>query len=156
MFTVKYLKYLVRHKWYVFVECKKLGVPFLGIVHDLSKFHPEEFFRSASRYYGDHADDKAEKQALQEYKKSWLHHQRHNKHHWQYWVVYIPRSNDNWTSEWGCLAMPDRYRREMVADWRGSGITFGDPDTKAWYMSHKETILLHPETRAWVEKELAI
>jgi len=44
----------------------------------------------------------------------------------------------------------------MLADWRGSGRTFGKPDTRAWYEANRDKMLLHPETRLWVELELGI
>lgn len=50
--------------------------------------------------------------------------------------------------------MPDVYRREMLADWRGAGRASGNPDTAAWYMKNRENIKLHPDTRAWIEKQL--
>jgi hypothetical protein len=48
----KYLKYVIRHKWYVFLECCNLGIPFRGIFHDLSKFLPDEFFPYMNHFYG--------------------------------------------------------------------------------------------------------
>lgn len=52
------------------------------------------------------------------------------------------------------LPMPDRYRREMVADWRAAGLAQGKPNTRVWYQNNKNNMLLHPETRAWVEANL--
>lgn len=36
-----YLWYVLRHKYFVFVECCRLGVPWRGLVHDLSKLSPK-------------------------------------------------------------------------------------------------------------------
>jgi hypothetical protein len=59
--------------------------------------------------------------------------------------------------------MPDRYRREMLADWRGAGRAYGrqpeknnDPDAAAWYLENRAKIILHPDTRAWLEDELVV
>lgn len=49
---LRYLKYLIRHRWYVFLECCKLGIPWRGIVHNLSKFLPSEWFPYVERFYG--------------------------------------------------------------------------------------------------------
>ncbi|MEW6726891.1 MAG: DUF5662 family protein [Bacillota bacterium] len=54
------------------------------------------------------------------------------------------------------LPMPDRYRKEMLADWHGAGKAQGKPDTKAWYLANKDKMLLHPETRDWVEAQLGV
>lgn len=147
----RYLWYLLKHKWYTFVECCHLGVPWLGVIHDLSKFSSVEFVRSARRYCGDPVE---QLRATDPYKWAWLHHQRTNKHHWGYWVVYIPIPDQNYNEVWGCLPIPDRYRREMLADWIGSGKTFGSSNPAEWYEKNKDKMLLHPDTRAWIEEQL--
>jgi hypothetical protein len=52
MMHLRYLKSQLRHKWFVFVECCKLGIPHLGIIHDLSKFLPSEWRGYACYFYG--------------------------------------------------------------------------------------------------------
>ncbi len=53
--AVKYLKYLwyvIRHKWYVFKVCCEYGMGWRGAVHVLSKFRPSEFFPYTEHFYG--------------------------------------------------------------------------------------------------------
>jgi hypothetical protein len=52
------------------------------------------------------------------------------------------------------LEMPDCYRREMLADWRGAGLAQGTPDTLRWYTVNRHKMMLGPETRAWIEGQL--
>ena len=52
------------------------------------------------------------------------------------------------------LPMPEKYRMEMIADWRGAGKALGNSDTLGWYTKNRDNILLNPETRAEVEREL--
>jgi hypothetical protein len=47
-----YFKYILKHKYYCFIECWKLGIPWRGIVHDLSKFRPCEWFPYVEYFYG--------------------------------------------------------------------------------------------------------
>jgi hypothetical protein len=54
------------------------------------------------------------------------------------------------------LPMPDRYRREMLADWKGAGLAMGKPNTREWYLANRQKMILHPDTRAWVEKQLGV
>ena len=82
----KYFKTIATHKWYVFIECCKLGIVMRGIMHDLSKLSPYEFVASA-RYYANCGND-------EEYQYAWLHHKAHNKHHWEYWVDWESRSEE--------------------------------------------------------------
>lgn len=49
---IKYLGYLLRHKWYVGIECFKRGLYWRGIKHDWSKFLPSEFVPYANYFYG--------------------------------------------------------------------------------------------------------
>lgn len=145
-----YLWDLLQHKWWVFVECCRLGIPWLGVIHDLSKFHPAEFPHAARRYKGTEEQQEAAKRT---YPGAWLHHQHTTKHHWIYWVVYMPIPGFEWVAEWGCIPIPDRYRREMLADWHGAGRRFGKP-ALVWYTEQRDKILLHPTTRAWLERRI--
>lgn len=52
------------------------------------------------------------------------------------------------------LKMPERFAREMVADWVGAGLAQGYNDPWTWYANNSYKILLHPETRVLVEKLL--
>lgn len=91
-----YLWYVLRHKWFVFLECWRLGIPWLGVVHDMSKFTPGEWFPYVNHFYGPDSHHKdgshAPKQIRDEtgyYKPTntgdaafdfaWLLHQKRNK-----------------------------------------------------------------------------
>jgi hypothetical protein len=163
----KYLKSQVRHHWFVFVECCKLGIPWLGIVHDLSKFSPSEWRGYARYFYGGYPDEDAmgvwgwtyytgptKQSVAHDFDVAWLHHQHRNKHHWQRWLLTLDSARGD--GKLFPLPMPDRYRREMLADWRGAGRAYGNSNTAEWYRQNREQIQLHPETRQWIEKQLGI
>ena len=42
--TLKHFNLVTRHRWVVFKLCCKAGIPWRGLVHDLSKFSPTEFW----------------------------------------------------------------------------------------------------------------
>lgn len=131
---LRYLIYILRHKWFVFIECCRLGIFWRGITHDLSKFLPFEWEPYADRFFGNgyHADD---------FEKAWAHHWRFNDHHWQHWVLYPKKE---------CQLMSYGATREMVADWIAMGKTQGN-NALAYYKAQKDNILLHPVTRKNVE-----
>jgi hypothetical protein len=52
--------------------------------------------------------------------------------------------------------MPERYRREMLADWVGAGAAQGTPDTRAWYLARGHRHPLGRQTRAWLERRLRV
>jgi hypothetical protein len=154
---LKYLSYVLRHKWFVFVECCKLGLPLQGLFHDISKLTPQEWSPYVNHFYGKKPSPRDKTGAYnplhvgEDFDYAWLSHQHHNKHHWQYWIL---RGDAGWTKT---MPMPDRYRKEMLADWRGAGRAIkGKDDTAGWYRANKEKMELHPDTRAWIEKQLGV
>lgn len=50
--ALKHIKLVMKHKWLVFKFSLKVGIPFRGIMHDLSKFSPTEFFESIKYFEG--------------------------------------------------------------------------------------------------------
>lgn len=80
----KHFVLILRHRHRVFVHCVKCGLPFRGIVHDLSKFSPEEFFESI-KYYRGHRSPIGVCRQETGMSRAWLHHKGRNKHHIEYW-----------------------------------------------------------------------
>ncbi|MBI2934662.1 MAG: hypothetical protein HYY29_03725 [Chloroflexi bacterium] len=146
---IRYAKYVLRHKWYVFIACCRLGIPWQGITHDLSKFRPSEWGPYAEYFYGKH---RITAPCVTEafFDEAWLFHQHRNPHHWQYWLLREDSSPDI-----KIMHMPDKYRREMLADWRGAGRAItGKDDTLTWYTKNKDRMTLHYTTREWIEDQL--
>ena len=150
---LRYLRYVIRHKWFVFAECCKLDIPWRGILHDLSKFGPPEWFPYAEFFYGEYcwqrgSELRPPKHIDDAFDLAWLHHLHYNPHHWQYWI----RHGDDGGIR--VFPMPLMYASEMVADWRGAGRAQGKPDTAAWYLENKDKMTLHENTRRYVESLL--
>ncbi len=148
--------YTLKHKWYVFLECCKRGIPLRGLLHDLSKFTPREFFPYAL-YFFDENGKKFENihdktgaynplVGAESFKQAWFWHQHRNKHHWQYWVC----PGENRSAE--AIKIPRKYVLEMVSDWTGAGKAQGTPDVLKWYQGSKDKMLLHPDTRKEIEE----
>lgn len=149
----KYLKHVLRHKWFVFIYCLQYRLIWRGIKHDWSKFLPSEWNPYVDFFYRGESSTKTggsiAKRATPDFEIAWNHHQKRNDHHWQYWV----RLGDDGTTL--VLSMPDAARKEMIADWRGAGRALGKPNTWEWYEANKDKMQLHPHTRILVETELA-
>lgn len=141
----KYLKYVLRHKWYVFIECCKLGIPLRGLLHDLSKLLPSEFFPYARYFYGRWIKER-ETEVNNAFDLAWLKHQKRNPHHWQYWLL----EEDSGSMK--ALGRHRKYTKEMVADWIGAGKAIhGKNDVRQWYEENKYIIVLDDVTRLYVE-----
>jgi hypothetical protein len=162
---LQYLRYILRHKWYVFQECCKLGIVWRGIWHDLSKFRPDEWLPYARYFYGTYRkqadltvyektyywDVRTQESVSDEFDGAWLRHIHRNPHHWQW---HILREDDGGVK---VLEMPWDDMLEMVADWRGAGKAQGKGDnTEAWYGENKGKMKLHPRTRQVVEELIGV
>lgn len=122
----------MQHKYWVFCEGRKLNVPLLQLlIHDWSKFLPDEWMAYIHFYRGAALD----KNTMEK------HHQR-NRHHPEWWV-----------KDGEVLPMEDRFRREMLADWRAVGRVKGN-DVALWYQQYGVHYTFHPETRAWLEQHI--
>lgn len=141
---LKYFWYLVRHKWYVFFACLKYGILWRGITHDLSKFLPSEWPPYVDYYFGDNTTE-----AKKRFNKAWAKHKKRNPHHWQHWVRMTADGREL------ILPMPDKYRKEMLANWVGASKAKGKgSDILPWYCENHKKMKLHPETRMWIEEQI--
>lgn len=148
---MRYFFYLLYHKWHVFLECCRLGIPLLGILHDLDKFLLDEFLPMAKLFSQTGSSlAKANDFRLDNIRLSLAKnlHYRRSRHHWESWVSF---AGNGAIVE---LPVPDRYRREMLADWRAAGKATRNMSAEEWYRAYGEKIRLHPDTRAWLEERL--
>lgn len=153
-----YFLYVLRHKWFVFLQCCKFGIPWLGLVHDWSKFLPSEFIPYARYFHNPDGTPRQRRDDTGYYKPTdtgdvafdfaWLLHQKRNRHHWQWWIL---------PEDYGgikVLPMQEKYRLEMVADWIGAGLAQGAPDIIRWYIKNCDKMIFHTSTTAWIESIL--
>jgi hypothetical protein len=108
-----HLKTITLHKWYVMMECFRMGLYWQGIIHDLSKYSITEFLTSARYFQGDSTPIGAEK-AKKGYSLAWLNHKARNKHHWEYWVDFTNGKS------LVLAPVPDKYIKEMACDMIGA------------------------------------
>lgn len=101
---------ITKHRHEVIKNCFRAGIGFQGLFHDLSKYSPTEFFQGIKYYQGTRSPNEQERE-LFGYSKAWLHHKGRNKHHYEYWNDYNPK-----TKRLEAVKMPDRYFVEMVCD----------------------------------------
>ena len=148
-----HLTTITHHKWLVFCYCRRLGLWRQGLCHDLSKYSPAEFWVGVKYFQGNRSPNDAQRKA-EGCSTAWLHHKGRNRHHLEYWIDYG-------TTKTGLTGMkiPLRYICEMVCDRvAASQIYLGDryTDASAWeyYKRSRDHYLMHPESRAMLEKLL--
>jgi hypothetical protein len=160
---LRYLSYVLRHKWHVMRECFKHGLYWRGITHDLSKFRPSEWIPYVENFYGKPKKAYSEFPAGLKYQfdcwklskeywdgrfdMAWLEHIHRNPHHWQH---YILREDEGATK---ILPMPYDVAVEMVCDWRGASRAItGSDNTLDWYTKNRDKMRLDFDTRLLVER----
>ncbi|MDO4961433.1 MAG: DUF5662 family protein [Eubacteriales bacterium] len=152
-----HLRTVCTHKFYVAQGCFKCGLYYQGLLHDLSKFSPQEFMVGV-KYFDGHKSPNAVQRTLNDgCSTSWLHHKGRNRHHFEYWIDYSVKPG---MTVYG-NRMPMKYVAEMVCDRRAACITYQGKDysqASAWehYQFSKKRIIMHADTRAVLEKCLAI
>ena len=148
-----YLLFVLKHKWFVLVAGARMKVPLLQlIVHDWTKFLPSEFPQYATWFYADktYMSEEQKRQARVNFLYAWAHHLRRNPHHWQHHILVESGTTLQ------LMRIPDRYVREMVADWMGAGRAInGKWEARDWYSKNRDRIMLESSTRRRVEELLS-
>lgn len=99
--------------------------------------------------YWAHDDEVAYDDGKKAFDLAWLHHQKLNPHHWQYWL--LPRDDGSMQP----LEIPEKYVKEMICDWWGASMAYGNKGrNRDWYEANKDNMALHPETREYVERAI--
>lgn len=146
--VVEHFKLITKHKWVVFKLCCKLGQPWRGLLHDLSKYSWTEFGEGITYYVGTHSPITEAKKA-KGYSKAWLHHKGRNKHHAEYWIdVSAPNPTP---------IIPYQYAVEMICDKLAAGMIYqGKNWTKEYQLSYwenereKQRNRINPKTEAFI------
>jgi len=144
---IKHLCLICRHKWHVFRLCCLAGIPLQGLLHDLSKFSPAEFWESV-KYYNGHRSPIVVSREANGFSNAWLHHKGRNKHHWEYWIDGYKRGG------YGCI-MPFKYACEMICDmiaankvYNGKNFTISGP--LAYFERQSYGQFVHPQIQEFM------
>ena len=151
-----HFKTITEHKLLVMKYCFKVGLYKQGLLHDLSKYSPEEFRTGVYYYQGNRSPNAAERE-VHGFSKAWLHHKGRNKHHFEYWIDFSIKKDDGLVGH----KMPLNYVIEMVMDriaasriYKGNDYT--DRSALEYYQREKNFIVINPETRKLLERLLSM
>lgn len=109
-----------KHRFYVFKLSCMAGIPFRGLVHDLSKYSYDEFWISCKYYDGKRSPIKVARDELG-YSTVWCHHKGRNKHHFEYWEDV---SRDKRIG----VFIPYKYIVESICDKVAAGMAYKGKD----------------------------
>ena len=146
---------ITKHRHAVIRNCRRAGILWQGLRHDLSKYSPTEFIPGVKYYVGTRSPNELERMD-KGYSAAWLHHKGRNRHHFEYWSDYNPVER-----RVGPVKMPLRYVIEMVCDrMAASKIYLGDKYTDAsaleYFVHGKSHRVIHPETSDLCERLLTM
>lgn len=154
----EHLQTVNRHRRLVRHYCFRLGLIRQGITHDLSKYSPAEFWRSA-RYYQGFRSPNDQERMENGVSLSWLHHKGRNRHHFEYWIDYCI-SPDGKVTMGGCK-MPKKYVAEMFCDRLAAcrvyqGAQYTDASAYDYFQRSKGHAWINAETSALLDRWLLL
>lgn len=156
MEIVKHFRTITRHKNMVMRDCFKVGLIKQGLLHDLSKYSPTEFFVGCKYYKGYMSPNNMEREE-KGYSSAWLHHKGRNKHHLEYWIDYAG-SEISVGEHKGMtgMKMPIPYVCEMLIDRVCASKNYQkEKYTKAsayeYYCKGRDHYMMHEDTRSLLE-----
>lgn len=144
---------VANHRRMVMRHCVKAGIPIRGLLHDLSKYSPTEFIPGIKYYQGTRSPNEGEREAYG-FSHAWMHHKGRNKHHFEYWTDYDPK-----TKLMSPVKMPLKYVKEMFCDRVAASKIYGgdnytDIEPLKYFLKAKGRRVIHPDTSALLEKLL--
>ena len=78
------------------------------------------------------------------------HHQKHNAHHWQYWILI----DENGQTK--ILDMDKIYIIEMICDWHSFTLTNPELTAYKWWNENKGNINVSLNTRIFIDKYIEL
>lgn len=155
--ALKHFKTITRHRHEVIRNCRKAGILWQGLRHDLSKYSPTEFCQGAKYWQGTRSPNDREREVLG-YSEAWMHHKGRNKHHFEYWTDYSPIDKLVRPVE-----MPLRYVVEMFCDrvaaskiYRGKEYSDRHPLEYFLNAKHRRVDRIHVKTSDLIEHMLTM
>ena len=146
---------IMKHRRAVMRHCFRAGIPWRGLVHDLSKYSPTELVNGI-RFYQGHRSPNEREREVRGYSKAWLHHKGRNKHHFEYW-----RDVNMETHRYEPVKMPPVFAVEMFCDRVAAskiykGKAYKDSDPLEYFLRGNARAKMHPETADDLERWLRL
>ncbi len=146
---------ITRHRHKVMQHCFRAGIPWRGMLHDLSKYSPTEFIPGVKYYQGTRSPNEKERE-LFGYSLAWMHHKGRNRHHFEYWFDYNPETKLNEP-----VKMPLKFVIEMFCDRVAAskiyqGKSYTDRSPLEYFLRGKDRRRIHPETSQMIERLLTM
>ena len=154
---IGHFRTITKHRHAVIRNCRRAGILWQGLRHDLSKYSPTEFIPGVKYYVGTRSPNELERMD-KGYSAAWLHHKGRNRHHFEYWTDYNPVEKKVMP-----VKMPARFLVEMFCDrlaaskiYKGEQYTNQAPLEYFQNSTARKNGCLHPETERQLMQLLEI
>ena len=146
---LKYLCYVLRHKYNVFKVCIRRGLFIHAFTHDLSKFLPSEFVPYARKFFNPNEITEGQEK---EFKLAVVKHYNRNQHHLGYWL----------DCNAGPYTMSRKAVKQLAADWIGMSLAKSEDyidaqvDAVQFFLENKHKMKMTDETEQLILKYLEV
>ena len=150
---IKHFWTITHHKIVVAGHCFRVGIPLRGLLHDLSKYSPTEFIPGARFYVGTRSPNEIEREEYG-YSKAWMHHKGRNRHHFEYWVDYNPKTRMPEPVEMPLVFVKEMFCDRIAAGKIYLGKKYTDNNPIEYFLKGNARKNMHPKTAAMIEEWL--
>ena len=152
---IKHFSTITKHRHHVIRHCAKAGIFWQGVRHDLSKYTPTEFLNGIRNYQGYRSPNEQERET-KGYSEAWMHHKGRNRHHFEYWTDYNPK-----TKKVEPVMMPLRFVAEMFCDRLAASKiynkeNYNNTQPLDYFLKGKARRIIHPQTSDLLESWLVL
>ena len=148
-----HLKTVTSHRHKVIKHCAKIGILRRGLLHDLSKYSPTEFLPGVRYYQGTRSPNEAEREQFG-HSLAWMHHKGRNRHHFEYWVDYSPKTKKNEPVKMPLVFVKEMFCDRLAASKIYQGENYTESHPLEYFERGKQNRIIHPETSDLLESWL--
>ena len=146
---------ITKHRHAVLKHCFKAGILWRGILHDLSKYTPVEFFTGVRYYVGTRSPNESEREE-KGYSSAWMHHKGRNKHHFEYWTDYNPKTKIVEPVKMPLIFVAEMFCDRVAASKIYQGKNYTDSHPIEYFLKGKANRVIHSETSDFLEMLLTM
>jgi len=143
---IKHFMTITRHRHLVMGYGFRAGPYRRGLLHDLSKYTPTEFWAGARYYLGNRSPNTAQRMA-EGYSLAWMHHKGRNRHHFEYWTDF-QEGREGYCP----IPMPKEFLIESVMDRIAASKVYKGAEYYSgceldYLLRSQEKSIMHPDTK---------
>ena len=146
-----HLHTVLTHKKTVFYHAVRIGIPYRGLMHDMSKFSPAEFIPCVNHYTDGKRSPNEHERSIQGYSAAWMHHKGRNKHHFEYWTDYNPIHRKVAPVKMEYVYVLEMFCDRVAASKVYQGKNYTDNHPIEYFMRGKANRMIHPSTSDAIE-----